>query len=361
MARVTILAGRRLEVGLDPSLGVHKFHSHWGSRLGGVPIGVAIGTGLLLDAWLSGIDTSFSVAFIVCMLPAFGIGMAEDLTAKAGVATRLVFTMISSALGWWLLLGKLTRIDVPQVDLLLASVPLAAFVLTLVASAGVAHAVNIVDGYNGLSGFYSVVVFLSLAYVGWQVNDVMIVHVSLLFAAAVLGFLYWNFPYGLIFLGDAGAYVVGFAVGELSILLVSRNPEVSAWCPMLLAVYPVTETLFAIYRKQWLRGISPGLPDGLHFHMLIYKRLMKLRFADNASRQMLMRNSATSPYLWIITLVTAAPAVMLWNHREPLMAACAIFALAYLWLYWRIIRFRTPRFLVLRGNLVRSSLADRRA
>ena len=65
----------------------------------------------------------------------------------------------------------------------------------------------------------------------------------------MLGFFVWNFPAGLIFLGDGGAYFLGFYVAELAILLLHRNPAVSPMFPLLLCIYPVFETLFSIYRR----------------------------------------------------------------------------------------------------------------
>ena len=56
--------------------------------------------------------------------------------------------------------------------------------------------------------------------------------------------------------------------------LVQRNAEVSPWFPMLLLIYPVWETIFSIYRKA-VRGVSPGVADALHFHQLIYRRIVR--------------------------------------------------------------------------------------
>jgi UDP-N-acetylmuramyl pentapeptide phosphotransferase/UDP-N-acetylglucosamine-1-phosphate transferase len=65
--------------------------------------------------------------------------------------------------------------------------------------------------------------------------------------------LIWNYPRGKIFLGDGGAYLLGFWLAELSVLLVVRHPEVSPWFPMLLLVYPIFETLFSMYRSKVLQ------------------------------------------------------------------------------------------------------------
>jgi UDP-GlcNAc:undecaprenyl-phosphate/decaprenyl-phosphate GlcNAc-1-phosphate transferase len=139
---------------VDESLGVQKFHDHWVPRLGGVPIFIALFSSLLLAAWVSHSDVQTYSYLIICTLPAFGIGLLEDVTRRAGVLPRLLLTMVAAGLGWWLLKAGLHRLGIPLVDDLLAMYPLLALGLTLVAAGGVAHAVNIIDGYNGLSGFF---------------------------------------------------------------------------------------------------------------------------------------------------------------------------------------------------------------
>ncbi len=94
---------------------------------------------------------------------------------------------------------------------------------------------------------------------------------------SIFGFFIWNWPYGKIFLGDAGAYFIGFMIGMLSVLLVVRNHEVSAWFPLVLVIYPVMETLFSIYRRYIVHKISPGQPDRLHLHSLVYSRILKIK------------------------------------------------------------------------------------
>lgn len=130
--------------------------------------------------------------------------------------------------------------------------------LTALAVAGLANAINIIDGFNGLAAIVATMMFLSLALVAFHVGDVFVLSCALVMAGAILGFFLWNFPGGHIFLGDGGAYLIGFMLGELAVLLTMRHTEVSAWYPVLMFIYPIFETLFSIYRKQFLRGISPG-------------------------------------------------------------------------------------------------------
>ena len=344
---LTITVAHWLQVGSDESGGIQKFHDHWVPRLGGVPVFAAFTISLVTAALISGASLDGSLRLIICTLPAFGIGLLEDVTRRAGVAPRLLFTMIAAGLGWWLLDGRLDRLDLPLIDELLVALPLAAFALTLIAAGGVAHAVNIIDGYNGLSGFFIAAALAGMGLVAWQAGDGPLLRMALIAMASVLGFLAWNFPYGRIFLGDSGAYFLGFLVAEMAILLVHRNPQVSAWCPLLLMIYPVWETVFSMVRRGRAGGLSHmGQPDARHLHQLIYRRLMKRYIGSTDPRDRILRNSMTSVYLWVLALLSIIPAVLFWNDTALLMGFTVLFALSYLVVYCAIIRFRVPRWLV---------------
>ncbi|HEY5800552.1 MAG TPA: MraY family glycosyltransferase, partial [Burkholderiaceae bacterium] len=220
--------------------------------------------------------------------------------------------------------------------------------LTMLAVAGIANAINIIDGFNGLASVVGICMLLSLAYVGQQVNDVFIVVAALSLAGAIAGFLIWNYPAGLIFLGDGGAYFIGFMLGELALLLVMRNPQVSTWYAALLLIYPTFETLFSVYRRVFVRGRSPGMPDGIHLHSLIFRRIVQWAVGKRDARALLRRNSMTSPYLWLFSAMAVLPATLLWQHTLPLMFFCLLFVVSYIWLYARIVRFRSPRWMILK-------------
>jgi UDP-N-acetylmuramyl pentapeptide phosphotransferase/UDP-N-acetylglucosamine-1-phosphate transferase len=217
----------------------------------------------------------------------------------------------------------------------------------VLAVAGIANAVNIIDGFNGLASVVTICMLLSLGYVALQVNDTFVLVVALIVAGATAGFLIWNYPAGLIFLGDGGAYFLGFMLGELSVLLVMRNPQVSTWYAALLLIYPVFETLFSVYRRLFLRGKSPGMPDGIHLHSLIFRRLVLWAVGRKDARALTRRNALTSPYLWLLSLMAVIPATLFWRHTWLLMICCLLFVTSYVWLYARIVRFRAPRWMIL--------------
>jgi UDP-N-acetylmuramyl pentapeptide phosphotransferase/UDP-N-acetylglucosamine-1-phosphate transferase len=187
-----------------------------------------------------------------------------------------------------------------------------------------------------------------LAYVSYQAGDPLLVSVCLCAIGAVLGFFIWNYPNGLIFLGDGGAYFIGFVLAELSILLVHRNPQVSPLCPLVLCAYPIFETVFSMYRRKVVRGRAMGVPDGIHLHSLIYRRLMRWAVGSKDAAILNRRNSMTAPYLWLLCALCVVPGVFWWDSTPVLAVCIGLFAAVYMKLYGRIVRFRTPRVLVRR-------------
>jgi UDP-N-acetylmuramyl pentapeptide phosphotransferase/UDP-N-acetylglucosamine-1-phosphate transferase len=329
--------------------GIQKFHIRPVPRVGGIGIlaGLIAAAAVLYRSYPS---VSVSILTLAaCGVPAFASGLCEDLTKRVSPRARLFCTMLAAAIAYFLLNIAITRISVPSLDFLL-SWTVVSFSITVLAVAGLANAINIVDGFNGLASMVAIMMFGSLSYVAFEVGDKVVLSASLIMIGALLGFFIWNFPAGMIFLGDGGAYFVGFMLGELSIMLVLCNRSVSAWYPILLFMYPIFEVCFSIYRKRFVRGISPGIPDGVHLHMLVYKRLMRWAVGASSASLMTRRNSMTSPYLWLLCLAAVGPATLFWQHTVHLFFFAVFFAVAYVWLYVSIVRFHAPRWLVVRSK-----------
>lgn len=327
--------------------GAQKFHTKPVPRIGGSGIAVALVlNGIAL--WMARAYQFQEYALLIgASIPAFFGGFIEDLTKRVSARHRLIATIFAALLAVWLLNARISQIDIPGFGSLAVPYYLS-ILLTALAVAGLANAINIIDGFNGLAAIVATMMFLSLALVAFHVSDVFVLSCALVMAGAILGFFLWNFPGGHIFLGDGGAYLIGFMLGELAVLLTMRHVEVSAWYPVLMFIYPIFETLFSIYRKQFLRGISPGIPDGIHLHMLIYKRLMRWVVGSQEERHRLRRNSFTSPYLWLLSLLAVLPATLFWNRNGWLIAFVVVFVSTYVWLYWSIVRFRVPRWMIVK-------------
>src|SRR5205807_2514414 len=244
-------------------------------------------------------------------LPAFAGGISEDATKNVDVLTRLLLTMLAAAFGVWLLGAVIPRLDIPGFDALLKWAPFA-IAFTMFAVGGVANSINIIDGYNGLAAGHAVIVLAALAYVSALVGDAFLFTSALAMIGALLGFLAWNYPKGKIFLGDGGAYLLGFWLAEISVLLVARHREVSPWFPMLLLVYPIFETLFSMYRRKMVQGVSPGQPDNLHMHQVIYMRLTRTQTDISDSATVTRFNNRVAPFAWLMSMCSALPAISFW-------------------------------------------------
>lgn len=327
--------------------GVQKFHTTAVPRVGGIGVVTGLLCGVLAKLFLEPEVAGFGLLVMVAAIPAFVAGLIEDLTKRVSVSKRLLATALSAAVGGLLLGGWLTRLDVPGIDYLMAF-GVVSVLVTCFAVAGVANAFNLIDGYNGLAGMVAVIIFMGLAYVADQVSDRAIMITAFAAAGAILGFLVWNYPRGLIFLGDGGAYLIGFLVAELSVLLVARNPQVSPWFPLLLAFYPIFETVFTIFRRVVIGKTHPGLPDAAHLHQLIYRRVVRWAVGTDCVKKKTQRNALTSPYLLVMASLAVIPATVFWNNTIALQLVALIFASFYIWVYREIYKVRFPKWLAIK-------------
>lgn len=320
-------------------LGPQKFHTRAVPRIGGISIVIGLGVAILIKAIQQG-GWNAEIILLLCATPTFAIGLTEDLTKKISVRKRLIFTAISAFFVIEILNVQIVSFGIPLIDYLFA-IPLFGYAITMVAITGLANSYNIIDGFNGLSSMVGIITLLALGYLGYVLGDTTIIYLSLVTAAAILGFFIWNYPLGLIFLGDGGAYLIGFWIGALTIWLCQRHPQVSPWFALLINGYPIMETMFTIYRRKIHQGKSPGEPDGIHFHTLIYRRVLRAKHYGST----LSANARTAPYLWILAGLSITPAILWWHSTPILVGSCLLFIISYIWIYSRIVLFKTPRWM----------------
>jgi UDP-N-acetylmuramyl pentapeptide phosphotransferase/UDP-N-acetylglucosamine-1-phosphate transferase len=317
---------------MDGTQGVQKFHSNPTPRVGGIAIVAAVLVGTLMT--LPG-RQSLLWPLLLASTPAFVFGLVEDLTKRVSVRARLLATMACGVLGWILTGLSITDADVLGLDWLLGfTVVSVAF--TAFAVGGVANAINIIDGFNGLASGTAIIILTSFGFMASAAGDADLAYTSLILAGAVLGFGLVNWPLGKIFLGDGGAYFVGFAVAWVAVLMQARHPEVSAWAPMLVCAYPVLEVLFSILRRRRRRK-SAGDADRLHLHSLVKRRVVR-RLLPHASK--LVRNSVTGAFMWGAALLPAAIAVSWPTDTPALVLGLALCAFLYSAVYARLTQFR---------------------
>ena len=162
-----------------------------------------------------------------CGLLAFGAGLAEDFTKKVSGTMRMSATLLAGLLFSLVTGHVVARVEIGFVDHYALAYPWIAIPFTAFAMAGIAHSVNIIDGFNGLSAGGVLIMLAAFGVVALQAGDDELAALALLVGAAVAGFLLVNFPRGPVIMGDGGAYLVGFLLAAVGVMLPQRNPEVS--------------------------------------------------------------------------------------------------------------------------------------
>lgn len=312
-----------------------KIHTNAVPRIGGI----GVMAGLYFSSILYSQNYEQYLAILLCLsaAPVFLIGFAEDITKSISVEARLVCMVITGLIFCYAFNIYSLKIDFIIIDYLLTykyiSIPFIVFSIV-----GLVNSYNIIDGFNGLSSVTALISSLTLSAIGYLIGDNFITLASISLAGSLLGFVIFNYPKANLFLGDCGAYLLGFYIAALSILLVSRNELVSPWSVLLINAYPIYETLFSMYRRSIHMGKSASQPDRLHLHTLIYRRIIKSPKLY-ASHQLELRNSKTAPYLWAISLTNSSIAIIFYNSTTILAVTFLIFVLIYNYIYKKIINF----------------------
>lgn len=285
--------------------------------------GVAIGGALLVSLFFAPTSMLDNYApFVLSLTPVFLAGLADDLGYEVPPWSRLLAAALSSIVAVVLLQMWIPRVDVPYLDSVVAYAPIG-ILLTVFATSGVCNAFNLIDGLNGLSAGTGVMVALGLAAIANAGGDSNFLQLSVLLCAAIAGFLLFNFPFGKLFLGDAGAYSLGHILAWFAILIVDRIAGVTTWAVLLVFFWPVADTFFAIYRR--LRaGARMDRPDRLHYHQFVM-RALEIVWLGRGKRH--LANPLATLLLMPLIAMPVLAGVMLWD--EPLLSFIAVTVFAF--------------------------------
>jgi UDP-GlcNAc:undecaprenyl-phosphate GlcNAc-1-phosphate transferase len=301
---------------------VQSMHVTLTPRVGGIAIfGALAFTIMLAPESISGSYFYFIVATSVL----FFVGLGEDLGFHISPRLRLLSAVIASMLVIVLLDVWMPRIGVPLIDPLLQywiiGVP-----ITLFVTVGVANGFNLIDGINGLAAMTAMIAAISMALIAQQAGYLHMVSLSMMLAAVIFGFLVLNYPFGLIFLGDAGAYTIGFVLSWFGISVLLNAPEVSPWAVLLTMFWPLADTLLALSRRR-RRRMNAMQPDRLHVHQMVM-RTLEIYILGRKRRS--LSNPLTT--LVLAPFVAAPPiiAVLFWdNNLGAFLAVIILLALFF--------------------------------
>lgn len=250
--------------GLDDPNQNRKRHSAPVPRLGGMPIISALSIGLVLILSVSPeCSTSFFPVLLgsVCMC---GLGLWDDFK-PLGARKKLAGQIAVACLVYWMGL-RIDRVTYPGGAWSVNLGPLMSMGLTVFWLIALPNVVNLIDGFDGLATGLGLFMAVTLGIAGWLNEQRPVAWYAFTMAGALLGFLVFNFPPARIFLGDGGAYLIGFCIAALS-LASSNKGSIAA--VMLVTVVglgvPILDTTFALVRRG-LRGFPLFHADDEHIH-----------------------------------------------------------------------------------------------
>jgi len=313
----------------DSSEGVQKIHHQLTPRIGGLGVFVAVVCAFFFE---NSSRTNILGPLILAGLTAFLFGFAEDLTKQVDVLTRLLATILAGVVGWSITGISLSHVGVPLLDTLLKNQGVSVL-FTAIAIGGIANAINMIDGLNGLASSMMVFALVAIAMIAHYVGDVSLAVASLTVAAAIFGFFLNNWPWGYLFLGDGGSYFGGFALAWCCVLLVERNPSISPFAGLLVCIYPFTEVFFSVYRRK-IRTRNPIGPDLHHLHSLIYRRYL------HTSKLLISENSIAGLIVGALSIPPCVCAIYFRESTLSCLISILFFILSYVSLYIRVIRFK---------------------
>lgn len=231
-------------------------------RLGGLALAFAyVGVLSITAFWFPHENAALDHALVICLSPLamFAVGFWDDLKplgAKKKFLLQILIAIAVCALGIHIerfknpFTGDITELREWG------------FVLTVLWLVGTTNLINLVDGVDGLAGGICLMLMSLLAYECSSSLQLLSAGV----AGALLGFLRYNFPPARIYLGDGGAYFLGFQIGLFSLVSSQKGTIAAALiAPMFVLSLPIVDVTLAILRRG-LRGLPVFHPDRRHLH-----------------------------------------------------------------------------------------------
>jgi hypothetical protein len=130
---------------------------------------------------------------------------------------------------------------------------------------------------------------------------------------------------------------------SFSIQLITRNSGISPWYVIMLAGYPIVDTLFAMYRRGFVRRAPLMAPDALHLHSIIFRRVALPLEGRRGRGRKQRANARVAPRLWVHSALCFVLAVVFFDNTAALWVSLAAYAAFYVNRYRALVLFRSRR------------------
>ena len=200
------------------------------------------------------------VAFLIVVATG-AVDDVRSLSPKKKLLGQVLAACVAASAG--LLIGRVVNPLVPGTEIDLG---LIAYPITVIYLVAFTNIINLIDGLDGLAAGISGIASLSMFSFAVLSGRLDAATLSIALFGACLAFLRYNFHPATIFLGDSGSLLLGFGLGTISLLNVSRTAALTSLIiPLIVAGVPILDTLSAIVRRRRAH-VSIGQADKGHIH-----------------------------------------------------------------------------------------------
>lgn len=243
---------------------IHQTHRAPISRLGGLALAAAFLVAAITTSFFSPADaekTRLRFVVVAGALTMFGLGFWDDI--KALGARRKLLAQILISLLVYQFGVRIENVSNPFTHGLI-HLGAGSALVTVLWLVGMTNLINLIDGIDGLAGGICLLLMLLLAYVQRSMDAFPLLACGM--AGSLGGFLVFNFPPAKIYMGDGGAYFLGFLIGELTIVSSHKGTVMAALiAPLFVLALPILDVSMAILRRG-LKGLPIFRPDRRHLH-----------------------------------------------------------------------------------------------
>ncbi|MDC0457939.1 glycosyltransferase [Alphaproteobacteria bacterium] len=317
---IMVTKNKHIYITADTFEGPQKIHKNSIPRIGGI----AIVLSLLVHIFL--IDIQYKQIFTILILsglPVFIVGLTEDITKAVKPMYRLMSSCMSGLLATYLLSLQILSTNIILIDITL-SIWIIPFFLAMFSITLLSQSFNIIDGLNGLAIGISIIILMSVLYLAVLFYDTELVYLSILFLSCFFGFFVFNFFTGKIFLGDGGAYFIGYISACLVLTLAMRHQMISPFAILLIVFYPIYETLRSFFRRVFSRKLKYFEADSKHFHSIL-----NAYFSLHCKHKNQSTNSFSALLILIVIFCFNILAISFYQDNNILLSLLFLFIFVY--------------------------------
>ena len=263
-----------LRLGLVDKPSPRKQHNYPVVRIGGVTIVLGCLSILLCNFFIESIYDNYiftsnpQITYIILGgIVMFLLGLADDLKGLSPFS-RLVGQIFISSVLWskGFAINEINLSTIGLNNLLFSLDPLLSYLFTVIWLVGITNAFNWIDGLDGLAIGIAGITAISYIFIFSKIQNYDLIILSSIISGISIAFLKHNFFPAKIFMGDGGAYFLGFVLGAIAIYDVYSDLNNPIFAPAVVVLLLPLLDMTCVISKRLLQGRSPFYADKSHFH-----------------------------------------------------------------------------------------------